>query len=127
MSDPLYLCLDQGGHASRALVFDRRGVLQASALHEVGVREPQPGWVEQDPEELVASLQTVITKAVVALGARADQIICSGLATQRSSMVCWDRHTGKALSPIVNAQPAPENTRTVPYRTLLLKNRSAVR
>ncbi len=102
--NPLYLCLDQGGHASRALVFDRRGVLQASVLQEVDVREPQPGWVEQDPEELVASLQAVITKVVVALGARADQIICSGLATQRSSVVCWDRHTGEALSPVISWQ-----------------------
>ncbi|MBI5783327.1 MAG: glycerol kinase, partial [Gammaproteobacteria bacterium] len=103
-SDPLYLCLDQGGHASRALVFDRRGVLQASALREVDVREPRPGWVEQDPEELVASLQAVIAKALVSLGARADQIGSAGIATQRSSMVCWDRHTGEALSPVISWQ-----------------------
>ena len=103
-SDPLYLCLDQGGHASRALVFDRRGVLQVSALREVAVREPQPGWVEQDPEELVASLQAVITKAMASLGDRAGQISCAGIATQRSSMVCWDRQTGEALSPVISWQ-----------------------
>ncbi|MCR4347667.1 MAG: FGGY family carbohydrate kinase [Sulfuricaulis sp.] len=103
-SDPLYLCLDQGGHASRALVFDGRGALQVSALREVDVREPRPGWVEQDPEELVASLQAVITKAVASLGTRADQISSAGLATQRSSMVCWDRYTGEALSPVISWQ-----------------------
>ncbi|BAV34866.1 glycerol kinase [Sulfuricaulis limicola] len=103
-SDPLYLCLDQGGHASRTLVFDHRGVLQASDLCEVAVREPHPDWVEQDPEELVASLQAVITKAITSLGARAGQIRCAGIATQRSSMVCWDRHTGEALSPVISWQ-----------------------
>jgi len=103
-SDPLYLCLDQGGHASRALVFDRRGALQASALREVEVREPRPGWVEQDPEELVASLHAVIAKVIASLGARAGQISSAGIATQRASMVCWDRHTGEALSPVISWQ-----------------------
>jgi glycerol kinase len=102
--DPLYLCLDQGGHASRALVFDHRGALQVSALREVDVREPRPDWVEQDPEELVASLQAVIAKAIVSLGDRAGQIRCAGIATQRSSLVCWDRHTGEALSPVISWQ-----------------------
>lgn len=103
-SDPLYLCLDQGGHASRALVFNHWGVLQASALREVAVCEPRPDWVEQDPEELVASLQAVITKAIDSLGAHAGNIVAAGLATQRSSMVCWDRHTGEALSPVISWQ-----------------------
>lgn len=104
VSDPLYLCLDQGGHASRTLVFDRRGVVQAGALREVAVREPQPAWVEQDPEELVASLQTAIDAAVTSLGARAGQIVGAGIATQRSSIVCWDRQTGEALSPVISWQ-----------------------
>lgn len=104
VSDPLYLCLDQGGHASRALVFDRRGVVQAGALREVAVREPQPAWVEQDSEELVASLQTAIDAALTSLGARAGQIVGAGIATQRSSIVCWDRQTGEALSPVISWQ-----------------------
>ena len=103
-SDPLYLCLDQGGHASRALVFDRRGALQASALREVEVREPRPGWVEQDPEELVASLPAVIANVIASLGARAGQIVNAGIATQRASLVCWDRHTGEALAPVISWQ-----------------------
>ena len=103
-SDPLHLCLDQGGHASRALVFDRRGVVQAGALREVAVREPQPAWVEQDPEELVASLKTAMNAAVTSLGARAGQVVNAGIATQRSSIVCWDRQTGEALSPVISWQ-----------------------
>ena len=100
----LYLCIDQGGHASRALVFDGCGVLQAGALREVAVHSPQPDWVEQDPEELVASLKAVIAEAVEALGQRADAIAGAGIATQRSSIVCWDRHSGEALSPVLSWQ-----------------------
>ena len=38
------------------------------------------------------------------LGARAAQIVSAGLATQRSSIVCWDRVTGQALSPVISWQ-----------------------
>ena len=102
--DTLYLCIDQGGHASRALVFDGRGGLHASSLREVGVRTPMPDRVEQDPEELAASLQAVIVEAVTSLGDRAGRIAGAGIATQRSSIVCWDRRTGEALSPVISWQ-----------------------
>ena len=85
-------------------MFDRRGTLQVSALREVEVREPRPGWVEQDPEEIVDSLRAVIEKAVASLGARASRIAGAGLATQRASLVCWDRRTGAALSPVISWQ-----------------------
>lgn len=101
---PLYLCIDQGGHASRALVFDGRGMLHASSLREVTVHSPRPDWVEQNPEELVASLQDSVADAVASLGSRADRIVGAGIATQRSSIVCWDRRTGAPLSPVISWQ-----------------------
>lgn len=78
--------------------------MQASALREVGMREPRPDWVEQDPDALVVSLRAVITQVIASLGARAGKIVSAGIATQRSSMVCWDRHTGEALSPVISWQ-----------------------
>jgi glycerol kinase len=101
---PLYLALDQGGHASRALVFDRRGRPLARSLRAVGVFRPQPDWVEQDPEELVRSLQDAMREVCVELGAAAGDITAAGLATQRSSIVCWDRESGAALSPVLSWQ-----------------------
>ncbi len=101
--DRLYLCIDQGGHASRALVFDGRGALQAVSLREVGTQRT-PDRVEQDPEELVASLHAAIAGALAALGARADKIVGAGIATQRASIACWDRHMGTALSPVISWQ-----------------------
>lgn len=100
----LYLALDQGGHASRALVFDAHGVAQARSLREVQVHHPQADWVEQDPEELVASLLEAAREVLRELGTRAAQIVSAGLATQRSSVVCWNRVTGQALSPVISWQ-----------------------
>ena len=101
---PLYLTLDQGGHASRALVFDERGTLLAKGLREVRAHHPQPDWVEQDPEELVTSLREAIGDAVENLGLKSPRFAAVGMATQRSSIVCWDRVTGQALSPVISWQ-----------------------
>ena len=100
----LYLALDQGGHASRALVFDAHGSVVAQAMHEVRTIHPEQDLVEQDPEELVASIQAAMGKALQSLGARRDHVVYAGLATQRSSIVCWDRRSGAALSPIISWQ-----------------------
>ncbi len=98
----LYLAVDQGGHASRALVFDARGEMVAKHLCEIATESPRPGWVEHDAEALAASVQSAISGAVEALGAKKDRLVAAGLATQRSSMVCWDRITGQPLSKVIS-------------------------
>jgi glycerol kinase len=102
---PLFLTLDQGGSASRALVFDAYGHEHAAARVEVGDRRPQLGWVEQHPEEVVDSLRRVAAAALAQLdaGQRARVEACS-LSTQRSSLVAWDRHSGAPLSPVLSWQ-----------------------
>lgn len=107
MDDPrqaLYLALDQGGHASRALVFDRHGRLQAKAVVETTERRFPPDRVQQDGDELVGSLRRAAEEAIVSLGGRAANIAAAGLATQRSSIICWDRESGAALSPVLSWQ-----------------------
>ncbi len=100
----LYLTLDQGGHASRALVFDDRGALQARAVVETRERRFPPDRVEQDGNELAGSLRRAAEEAIVSLGGRAANIVAAGLASQRSSVVCWNRETGETLSPVLSWQ-----------------------
>ena len=66
-------------------------------------RAPTTGHVEHDPDEVVASLRQAIDAACTALPA-GSRILAAGLATQRSSMVCWHRRTGAALSPVISWQ-----------------------
>jgi glycerol kinase len=99
----LYLCLDQGGHASRALVFDNYGQLHAQAFCKIDTRR-DGDRVEHDPEQLVASLRSAASEAVAQLGSSAVYLVAAGLATQRSSIVCWERDTGAALSPVISWQ-----------------------
>jgi glycerol kinase len=103
-ADPLILAIDQGTHASRVLVLDRRGEIQARGEREVALVRPQADRAEQDGEEIVASIHDAIAQAVAALGARARDIVAAGLSSQRSSAVCWDRASGSTLSPIFSWQ-----------------------
>jgi len=99
MTEPaLYLVLDQGSHASRAMVFDRRGEQHAAASVPVDTRI-KGDRVEQDPEQLVATLRDCAGKACLEAGAVPR---AAGLATQRSSVVCWNRETGEALTPVLS-------------------------
>ncbi len=99
----LYLALDQGGHASRALLFAADGTLVASASVPIATQRNEIGHIEHDPEELVTSLQQAIITACEALPA-GSRIRGAGLATQRSSMVCWHRPSCEALSPVISWQ-----------------------
>ena len=104
MSDSsLYLCLDQGGHASRAIVIDSSAKIHASAYRDISTRRAG-ARVEHDPAELVKSLRESAAEAVGQLGAAAARLEAAGLATQRSSIVCWERDSGAALSPVISWQ-----------------------
>jgi len=98
----MFLALDQGSHASRALVFDSDGNQLASAEQEITTQRPEPGHVEHDPDAVVASVHKAASEALQQL--ENPVISAVGLATQRSSMLCWDRNTGQALSPVLSWQ-----------------------
>lgn len=94
------LAVDQGGQSSRAIVFDSDGQVLATAQAGIETRRYSPDRVEHDPEQLVSSVEQVIAEAV----AEAGPVHVAGIATQRSSIVCWDRDTGEPLSPVISWQ-----------------------
>lgn len=101
---PLVLVLDQGGHSSRALVLDASGAVVAQASVSVDTITRQTGWVEQDPSELVSSLNTVIAKVAEQLGERCHDIQAAALIVQRSSLLAWDTLLHQPLSPVLSWQ-----------------------
>ncbi len=105
MSEPaegLFLALDQGGHASRALLFDTSGREIAAAHVPVATRH-EDSRIVQDPHELAQSLRLAIDDVCE----RTDderRILAAGLATQRSTIVCWERATARPLSEAISWQ-----------------------
>jgi glycerol kinase len=98
------LALDQGSHSSRAVLFDALGAPLASAHVPVGSHREGDDRVEQEPWELLQSLRTAALDACDAEAARGRPIRGAGLATQRSTIVCWERSTGRALTEAISWQ-----------------------
>lgn len=98
-----YLALDQGGGSSRALLFNQHGELVASHAVPIRTLHTDEGHIEHDPDELVESMRLAIDHACRPLPP-GDRIIAAGLATQRSSMACWEKRSGRALSPVISWQ-----------------------
>lgn len=98
------LTIDQGGHASRAIVFDEQGRLIAQAEYAIATLTPRLDWVEHDAAAVVDSVYHAITDLLQQLGRDSHRIRAAGLATQRASIVCWDRNSGRPLSPVLSWQ-----------------------
>ena len=99
----LYLAIDQGGHASRALLFDDSGTIVRQAEAPIRTVHNDAGHVEHDPTELLCLARRAIDEACTGLP-RDSCIVAAGLATQRSSMCCWRRDDGEALTPVISWQ-----------------------
>ena len=124
----LHLAIDQGGHASRALVFGDGGHLVAESSQMIETHHPRDGWVEHDPEALIRSVNHVIADVLNDLGPKAQRVTGAGLATQRSSIVCWDRTTGRALSPVLSWQDrrAESQVRALRPHAALVRERTGL-
>jgi glycerol kinase len=101
MSDDILLVIDQGSHSSRAMVYGPELQLLAQAQAPVATQRRPGAMVEHDPHSLLDSVREVIDQAVRIAGCRPSR---AGLATQRSSIACWDRDSGEPLSAIISWQ-----------------------
>ena len=58
---------------------------------------PEPGWVEQDPDEIWESTRASARQALKSAGLRAAGLAAIGIANQRETVVLWDRASGRPL------------------------------
>ena len=95
------LALDQGTTSCRALLFDQKGDIIASAQEEFPQYFPQPGWVEHDPLEIWDTQKKMAQRALEQASVKADQVAAIGITNQRETVVVWDRHTGEPIHPAI--------------------------
>jgi len=115
------LSLDQGTTSSRAILFDKKGNIVASAQKEFTQIFPQPGWVEHDANEIWSTQLGVATEAILKAGLTVQHIAAIGITNQRETTVVWDRDTHL---PIYNAI-VWQDRRTADYCDTLKKDGSA--
>ena len=100
----LILAIDQGTHSTRAIIYDSQGRVVSSAQQSIALQRHSRSEIEQSPVEILQSMQSVVASVLEDTAINTEQISCAGMATQRSSVVAWDRNTGQALSPVLSWQ-----------------------
>jgi len=99
---PFVLAIDQGTSATKCVLVDAEGAIVARGVAPLRETHPHPGWVDQDADEIWASVDVA---ARACLGDRDPRTIAAiGFSTQRESVVAWDRRTGEPLAPLVSWQ-----------------------
>ncbi|MGH8147012.1 MAG: glycerol kinase GlpK [Rhodanobacteraceae bacterium] len=96
-----FLVMDQGTSSSRAMLFDHRGRVLATARRELAVSCPRPGWVEQDALEIWTSQREAAGEALVRAGVGAHEVAALGIANQRETTIVWDRADGRPIAPAI--------------------------
>src|SRR3954471_2021402 len=86
--------LDQGTTSTRFIVFDRDGRIVSADQREHEQINPRAGWVEHDPNEILARTRDVIE------GVGSYDLAAIGITNQRETTVVWDRESGE---PVHNA------------------------
>ncbi len=91
--------LDEGTTSARSVLFDVKAKkIITTSNHKFKQYFPKPGWVEQDPKEILdaqfASLKEVLN------GINPKDVIGIGITNQRETVVAWDKTTGE---PVYNA------------------------
>jgi len=119
---PYTLVIDQGGHSTRAFVFDSQLAIVAHAQARITTHHPRKRFVEHNPVELSQSLTTVLASVCDQLAKDTRHIQSAGLACQRSSIVCWHKQSGAALSPVISWQ----DTRGVNYLDALESSQTSI-
>ena len=92
--DKYVLAIDQGTTSTRAILFDQNQNVVKVAQKEIENFFPNPGWVEQDANEIWLSTLSVMAQLFDGGQVKPDQIVSIGITNQRETTVIWDKETG---------------------------------
>lgn len=91
------MAIDQGTTSTRAILFDEMSNILAIAQKELETYYPKPGWVEQNANDIWASVVGVMNEVLARSGIRSEQIAAIGITNQRETSVIWDRESGQPI------------------------------
>ena len=91
------LAIDQGTTGTTVLVLDEALAVKGRGYQEFAQHYPQPGHVEHEPLEILASVRAAIAGAIEQSGVRPEQLAAVGITNQRETVVVWDRATGEPV------------------------------
>lgn len=96
MSD-IILAIDQGTTGSTAVLIDKNLRIYGSVNESFTQHYPHAGWVEHAPEDIWASVRTVVTRIFERTHIDPSEVKAIGITNQRETVVGWERDSGKAI------------------------------
>lgn len=97
--------VDVGTTGARCMIFDLQGNPVAGHYQDYGADYPRPGWVEQDPDHLIAKTMEACRAAIEQSGVDPQRIASIGFSAQRS-VACPVTGDGRPVRPMFSWQDA---------------------
>ncbi len=98
------LAIDQGTSGTSASLYNRNGQSVDQVDVPVSSTFPQPGWINQDPYELLDSIRISTQRLLQKTGILPSQIDSLGIANQAEPLLLWDIKTGVPVYPAIGWQ-----------------------
>lgn len=89
------LGIDIGTTGIRAMLVDHMGKIETMSYSEIHQFYPEPGWVEEDPEEIYRVTKEMIAQCLKNKNIAPARIKSIGIANQRDTTVLWNKRSGK--------------------------------
>ncbi len=87
------LAIDAGTTGVTALIVAADGTVVSRGYSEFSQYFPEPGWVEQVPEDIWDATLAACQQALADAAGGPDPVSCVGITNQRETAVLWDRVT----------------------------------
>jgi glycerol kinase len=100
-SDLTYiLAIDQSTSATKAMLFNKRGIPEKRVTIQHKQFYPRPDFVEHDPSEIFDNTVLAIQQILRESNVTEEHIKAISITNQRETICLWDKNTGK---PVCNA------------------------
>ncbi len=112
----MILAIDQGTTGTTCLVVDDELRVAGRGYCRVPQTFPRPGWVEQEPDDILSSVEAAAAAALHDAELSVRDLDAIGIANQRETTLVWDRRSGSALHQAIVWQDrrTAERCRTLP-------------
>lgn len=98
--------IDDGTKTVRFVIYEaERSEELVSYQQDKTEVQPQEGWYEQDPLEIMHHIKLCAENAIdqlTELGYTKEDIITLGITNQRETTIAWDKFTGEPLHPAIS-------------------------
>ncbi len=100
MSSAVFIGLDVGTTSTKAIVFSATGEMKGIANYGYALLVPQPGWSEQNPDEIFQTVNRALRDAILNASVNANEIAAIGISGAMHSLIAMDAQNQRLTNSI---------------------------